>query len=312
MRSEPLLIWLKPGYLGDAVMATPLLDAVSESGQRPFVLAGRLVRELLADRAERLEFLEALELGSPSRLLRQAAALKSQSIETTLLVNRSFRSALCARMAGIKTRIGHATEWRGMLLSRRVPYPPLRFEAECYLDLARAAGLDAMTRLPKLTITPAEAEQGRTLAAGAQIGIQPGARYEAKRVPLQVMAKVASELIESGRRVVLIGGPDEVEQAASLAALTGQDGLVDLVGRTSLRQTMGVLGGLSAVVGSDTGVMHVAAALGTPTVTVFGPNPVSKWGHQYAPHQQVLAHGGVMASVKPSEILQSVERALAR
>lgn len=307
MSSERVLIWLKRTYLGDAVMAAPLLDGMAELVDQPCVLAGPAVSQVLADRSHRVEFLMEMPLGNPLSLLRQARALRKLRLDCALLVNRSFRSALCARAAGIRRRIGHGTEGRGPLLTSSLPYDTSRFEANCYLDLARSAGYDIASEKPRLTVTEAERMEGSLLTGGAKIGVQPGARYDSKRIPAAVLAEVASRLLADGRRLALLGGREEARYGEELTSLIGTEGVTDLIGKTGLRGSMGALAGLEMVIGSDTGMMHLAAGLGTPTVTVFGPNPMSKWGHDYPPHRPIQAPGGQMSRITSAPILEAIE-----
>jgi ADP-heptose:LPS heptosyltransferase len=85
--------------------------------------------------------------------------------------------------------------------------------------------------------------------------------------------------------------------------------VVDLIGRSSIRQTLAVLSTMNAAVGSDTGVMHLAAALGVPTVTAFGPTPAIKWGHHYAPHQVIQAPNQDLSQLDPTVLVQAALRA---
>lgn len=303
MSSERVLIWLKPNYLGDAVMATPLLDAIIQSVERPFLLAGQPVFQVLQDRLDRVQPIEALNLGNPLALIKQARALIELRIDTAILVNRSFRSALCARIAGIPNRIGHDTEGRGFLLTSRLRYDQARYEAECYLDLARAAGFGFESAKPSLQATSEEKGVGKRLLDGAMIGVQPGARYASKRIPLTVMSQVVDGLRSRGLKIALLGGEEEAPQGADLIRSAGEDEIKNFIGSADLREAMGILSNLRLMIGSDTGLMHIAAALGTPTISAYGPNPFSKWAHDYRPHRPIRAPDGKMRLVDAQSIL---------
>jgi heptosyltransferase-2 len=227
-----------------------------------------------------------------------------------VLVNRSFRSALAARLARIPKRIGFATEGRGFLLTHRVEYDPVKFEAECYLDLLAPLGIAGGSTKPRLTLAPAEIKSGSLMLCGANVGVQPGARYPEKQLSAEKMAGVAKMLASEGWKPALLGGPDEAVQAKLFAEQLDFEA-VTLVGKTSIRMTMGVLANLKLMIGSDTGLMHVAAAVGCPTVTVFGPNPASKWGHRYAPHKVVEAPEGDIRRVSAIEVLNAAREVLA-
>lgn len=302
MSSDRLLVWLKPNYLGDAVMATPLLDGLIDLGLRPAVMVGGAVKQVLLDRAEQVDFIDAENLSNPLKLLRQAIQLKALRIGTALLVNRSFRSALAARLAGIPHRIGHATEGRGWLLTESLSYPKDKFEAECYLDLAKAAGLNVPSAKPKLMVTPEEKSDAMKLLGEAIVGVQPGARYASKQIPIAVLSKVVNALQGQGHSVAMFGGKEESVHGEELRRLVGPQ-LVNLIGITSLRQTVGCLSCIRLMIGSDTGVMHLAAGVGCPTVTVFGPNPIEKWGHNYPPHKPLLAPDGQISRIDSQTIL---------
>ena len=311
MRFKRVLVWMKPRYLGDAVMATPMLDVLVRESAEVCVLSGPLVHEVLQDRAPDIRFLDSgPEIGfwGPVRMGRELRALKPDAV---FVLNRSIRSALGAWLGRSPVRVGHATEWRGPLLTHAVPYGLTAPEMECGLDLVRALGLEVEDAAPSLSVTGEERERARQMLGGAVFGLQPGARYEEKRVPTAVSAELLRRWHAEGHLVALLGGPEErwvTEQLVEQAQVP----VVDLVGRTSIREGMAVAANLQVIVGADTGFMHVAAAVGCPTVMVFGPNPVSKWGHHHGPHRPLQAPGGVMEALTADAVLEACSAALNR
>lgn len=300
MREERLLLSLK-AYLGDAVMAAPLLDVLGREYRHVSVLTAPFVEPVLWAPGRNFEYRPLLKDRSPWAVLTHAMQLRKQRFGVSVLLNRSFRAALVARLAGIPRRVGHASEGRTGLLTDAVPFDEEKFEAYCSLDLARALGLDAPDVRPRLAVTNTEIEAGDRLRAGGDVGMQPGARFPEKQLPEPVLEEVARRLQAQGRRLVLLGGKEEREDAERLASRLSAP-VVDLVGRTSLRETLGVLAGLGAMVGADTGVMHLGVGVGCPTVTIFGPTPIKKWGHDYAPHRVLLAPEGKMANITADAI----------
>ncbi|MBX3119448.1 MAG: glycosyltransferase family 9 protein [Fimbriimonadaceae bacterium] len=301
--SEKVFVWLKPQFLGDAVMACPMIDSMIDANIQVVVRASPIVQQVLADRAAKVWFVTGGKISGLGAILKAAKELRAENPDAMLLVNRSFRSALAARFAGVPIRIGHATEGRGFLLTHRIPYDEARFEAECYLDLLEPLGIKRSVSLPSLTVTEEEKESACGLLGGATVGVQPGARYPEKQLPIQTLAEVASALQQKGLQIAMLGGPDEVEDAVKFQSLVGAP-VVDLVGKCSIRQTLAVLSNLRLMIGSDTGLMHLAVAVGCPTVTVFGPNPISKWGHHYGPHYPTAAPEGKPSLVKAGEIVE--------
>ncbi|HEX9710150.1 MAG TPA: lipopolysaccharide heptosyltransferase II, partial [Candidatus Thermoplasmatota archaeon] len=186
-------------------------------------------------------------------------------------------SALTLFMAGIPERWGYATDGRGFLLTRRCPVPAeVRGESEVYYYRAMLAGVglevsaspDSSLRAPT-----AWRERARTLLGeeGPWLGINPGASFgTAKRWIPERYAAVADRLAKRhGLRPVLVGGASERAVADRVSAAMETRAL-DLCGRTTLGELMGVLGELRLLLTNDSGPMHLAAALGTTTVAVFG------------------------------------------
>lgn len=308
MRSERLLISMKD-YIGDAVMTEPMLAAVEQLFARVELNVGSPVEEVLWRPGYPRH---VVRTPRPRRLwdvVEHARVLRSRSYDVVILVNRSFRSALTARLAGIRSRVGHSTEGRRALLTRATPYDLNRFEALSHFDLAMLAGVESAPRSPRLEATEAEKRRGRVLVEGATVGLQPSARWQGKRLPFEVTVEVARELVASGEKVALLGASEEVETIDRLAVELNA-GFVNLGGRTTVRETLGVLTSLRAMVGGDTGLMHLAAATGCPTVTVFGPTCASKWAHDYAPHRVVKAPNGDMTKLQAAEVMEAVREVL--
>jgi len=308
LREQRLFLSLK-AYLGDAVMTAPLVDVLTREYLHVAALTAPFVQPVLWSPNRDLEFLPGRRDRSPWAVVRHAVELRRHRFDVGVLLNRSFRAALVARLAGIPRRVGHASEGRQALLTDPVPFDEEKFEAYCSLDLARALGLNAPDERPRLVLTDVEREVGDSLRRDGAVGLQPGARFPEKQLPADVLLEVAQRLQGQGRRLVLLGGKEEQGDASNLAAKLGAP-VIDLVGRTSIRETLGVLAGLQAMVGADTGVMHLAAGVGCPTVTVFGPTPAKKWGHAYEPHRVLLAPEGQMVNVRAEPILRAVAEVL--
>jgi ADP-heptose:LPS heptosyltransferase len=308
MRSERLLVSMKD-YIGDAVMTEPMIAAVESAFARVVLHAGSPVDQVLWRPNFAREFFCTARPKSAWDVVVHASKMRSKAFDAAILVNRSFRSALTVRLAGIKTRIGHDTECRRALLTGAVPYDRARFEALSQLDLAALAGVEASPRVPCLSTTEEENRRGRQLAEGATIGIQAGARWPGKQLPVHVTIEVARSIIASGEKVALLGAVEEIETVNRVAEALGS-GYINLVERTSVRDTLGILTSLRAMVGGDTGLMHLAAGVGCATVTVFGPTCHSKWAHEYPPHRTIKAPNGDMNLVEAEQVISSLQGVL--
>lgn len=309
MRSEKILIYLKPNFLGDAVMATPVMRVLAQNFETPTVLASPHIQEMLKEDTQGLHMVApGPQRGLPA-VMREARRLRAMKFDTVVLVNRSIRSAIIARLAGIPHRIGHVTEHRSMLLTVRVPFSKARFEAASYGDLVEAMGIPGDFSRPSLTVTRAELSRGHELIEGATVGVQPGASFEAKTMPVGPLAEVVERLYIDGQKVVMIGGDKEIRYADELQKRV-KEPMVNLVGKCSLRESMGVAANLKACIGASTGIMHIAAAVECPTVTVFGPTLSSKWGHNYPPHKSIQIPSGHIEDMNAFAVAEAALSAL--
>ncbi|HTX35733.1 MAG TPA: lipopolysaccharide heptosyltransferase II, partial [Bryobacteraceae bacterium] len=211
-----------------------------------------------------------------------ARRLRVFRFDGAILLQNAFDAALVAWMAEIPERIGYRRDGRGPLLTRAITVPEPgeipRHERFYYLELLRRAGL--LERFPcgPIRLEGAEAARDsglRHLAEmgvhGPAIGISPGAAYgNAKRWLPERFAEAAAGLRPAA--VLLFGAPAERELCETLAAALG--GAVcevrNLAGRTTLGEFIELAAACRLFLTNDSGAMHVASALGVPTVTVFG------------------------------------------
>jgi heptosyltransferase-1 len=325
-----VLILTKHRFMGDTIVAVPLLRAVREifPESRITLLTGSEAATALQNCPYDISLLpndprtKARTPAGSARLsaslIRRMARLFLRSRpDLCLVADRSFRAALAARLCGGRVRAGFDTEGRGCLLTHPVPYDSRRHETECCLDILRAVapelpGEPPYDPTPVLWLTAAERERGAQIlhTAGAngplRIGIQPGASLgDRKQWPPERYAAVARTLADRRANIVLLGyGAAEADAARQMCEALSDIPVVDLTGKTSLRETMGVVSQLSLFIGNDTGVNHIAAALGIPTVALFGPTPARKWGSVGPDHAVIEAPDGDIESI-PVESVRS-------
>ena len=225
----------------------------------------------------------------------QARRLRDEKFDVAVIFPNSFASALTARFAGIPRRFGFSKEGRKIVLTDPVPIPEwksTRHEVYYYLQLVeavenallgsnRAAGFELKTELPISDQRKADARNflsrkgidlSRTIVA-----LGPGSTNSiAKRWPFERFAKLADLLHrEKQANIILLGGPDDVEVAAKIASLTELP-VLDLTAKTSLGDAADILSVCDLMISNDMGLAHLAPAVGTPTLVIFGPtNPVT-------------------------------------
>jgi heptosyltransferase-2 len=272
------LIVRAPNWLGDAVMALPALAAVRGA------FAGRTI--VLAATSGIAPLFEEITPAAPDEVFAierhtEIAALRAARGDAVLLLPNSFRSAWTARRSGVAERWGYNASGRNWLLTRGVRRPRgVVHQTRYYLELVRGLGFDAPDGVPAIEPRPATREQAETLLSGAGIpagativGFAPGAAYgQAKRWPPDRVARVIVSIARRGAGAVLVGAAGDRETGRAIESSLPPDVRVaNLIGRTSLRQLVGVVARCAAFVSNDSGAMHIAAALGVPLTAVFGP-----------------------------------------
>jgi heptosyltransferase-2 len=279
MNASERVVIRMPNWLGDIVMALPALT-MARRGLPSARLALALPAAFAPVAGEILDAApdEVLALDDRQRGGRgEVARLRSGRFDLAILLTNSFGSAWIARRAGIPARWGFRASLRGALLTRAVARPRGRVhQAEYYRALMRALGLPDVAGAPRIVPTERTLARGRAALerAGVDItaplvGIAPGAAYGyAKRWPPVRVADVIRRLAARGVTTVLLGsaGDREAGREIESAART-----VNLIGRTDLRELMGVIAACRAFLSNDSGAMHLAAALGAPVVAIFGP-----------------------------------------
>lgn len=217
----------------------------------------------------------ALGLGARRTMARQLA---ERGYGWALILPNSFKSALVAYWAGIPRRTGYDRELRRVLLTdpRRLDKARLPRTVDRFVALARSdASPPGDVPSPSLEVSPADGDAairslGLERSSSPVLGLCPGAEYgPAKQWPAAHYAELARRHIADGWQVWVFGAPGDAGVAGEIAALAGA-GCVNLAGRTTLGQAVSLLSLVDAVVSNDSGLMHVAAALGRPVVAVYG------------------------------------------
>jgi heptosyltransferase-2 len=273
-------------WVGDAIMTTPALGVIRERFPQAEItlLANPLVSQLFTQHpwADRVITFErnGAHKGVAGRL-RLASHLRAQAFDVAIILPNSFESALIPWLAGIPVRLGKSSDGRSLLLTGRykpVSGTPLVHEVEYYLGLLRHFGITGQAATPFLSVSQEEERTAVELLAANGIGpedfvlgINPGAAFgSAKRWYPERFADVARQLSrQTGARVVVFGGPGEMDIAAEIEQQLGS-ACLNLAGKTSVRGLMALIARCNLFVTNDSGPMHIAAACGVPLVAIFG------------------------------------------
>lgn len=270
-----------PNWLGDTVMAVPAVRALRCHWRASrMILAGPwaslLVGQGLAD------VLVDYPRGWTGRL-RTADSVRALHGDIAVLLPNSVEAALAARYWGTRRIVGFASGGRSWLLTEAVPLPePRRHQVDEYLLLGEYLGVAIQERAPRLSPPDPEGpERGEVRAllreaAGPRgvervkrIGVHVGAAYGAAKLwPLERVIDFCAAVARADQVAVLLGAPSDRPVADEVARATPA---LNLAGRDRPELLTALLAEMDVLVCGDTGVGHLAAALGTPVIALFGP-----------------------------------------
>jgi heptosyltransferase II len=211
---------------------------------------------------------------------RLATELRSRAYATALVLPRTWKSAIAPTLAGIPERVGFVGEARFGLINRwrwGERALPRLIDKNATLALPEGAPLPDEWPVPQLVVPPAEVSrfrQTKGLGQNTAVALAPGSVGSSKRWTYYPQA--ARLLAERGLDVWVIGGPGEKAIAGEIVAAGGPR-VRDLTG-TDLRDGVLAMAAAHLAISNDSGLMHIAAALGTPTMGIFGPTSPYHWG----------------------------------
>ncbi len=329
------VLLLKPCCLGDVLFATPLAAAIRAGyPDAELVWAVDPWARIVPARCPAVDRTLILAPSFPGRL-RQLAR---ERFDLAFCPDRSPLLGLLLALARIPHRVGLDSWDRGFAHTLRVPVPPGPIhEADLYLELARAADLPAVAPIPRIEAAPQDRRETADLALPPPPrvalhpggGINPGMGFPEKRWPAERFARLGV-LLWSRHRIppILLGGPGDEEAVARVRwGLEGaQVPYVDLANRLSLAGLLGLYTRIDLLVGNDTGVLHLAAAVGTAVVALFGPTdprvygPRGRWVRALGgPRGEAFRHGHrpspeearrALAQIAVVDVLTAVEELL--
>ena len=283
---------IQTAFLGDAVLTTGLLDQLAERFGPVDVVATPAAEPLFLTHPAVRRTWRYDKRGTDRGivgLLRLAAQLRSVGYAGAYLPHRSLRTAMLARGAGIPERIGFTGSPGSWSYTRRIPRPPSGPEAERLLSLAEPPpGTPARVSLGLIAEDHEQAVDwlaSRGIAPGF-VALAPGSIWGTKRWPYY--AELAAALDEP---VVIVGGPEDRPLADTLAG--GKDSVHVAAGALSLRASAALLARARVLVTNDSAPLHLATAVGTRVVAVFGPTvPAFGFGPRGA-RDRIVEHAGL-------------------
>jgi heptosyltransferase-2 len=293
-------------WVGDAVMTVPALRALRRVlPHAQITLVIRPGTKGIFSEAEFIDDVLIYDRKGALSVFGQVREWRRRRFDLAVLFQNAFEAALIPFLAGVPLRLGYATESRQALLTHPLPLPEWsssKHEVFYYLYLVTAleqmlfGRSDVCESEPDASLRISESRKAEAAellraygvsAAESVVAICPGSiNSRAKRWPAERFAALADRLIESRRKVLLIGSKDEIDVSEEVVRRMQHQPVV-LTGKTSLDQITAVLDRADLIVTNDTGPAHIGAALGRPTIVIFGPtNPLTT--RPFAPEAEVL------------------------
>ena len=279
-------------FIGDVVLTTPVIRSVREACPAAWIAyMGEKQAVSLLGQDPSLNEIIGFDFGRPTIIEqpRVACALRRRKFDLAIDLFGNPRSALLTYLSGARVRVGPDRPGRGRFYTIRVrddgkPKTAVAFHNQ-YLE---AAGIPVVAHRPTLSITADEEREARIYLrwVGSTdrpvetppllVGIHPGATWPAKRWLPERFAELADRMTATlGARVVLTAGPQD--DATTNAVLEHSFANITVLRGLPLRQLAAILRQCAVYVTNDNGTMHIAAAVGTPTIGIFGPGEEEIW-----------------------------------
>ncbi len=297
----PKILIVQIAGIGDLVLATPAIDALREAfpSARIDLLTSPRSTDLLAS-LKTIDIIYSFDIEKfrnplSIRVLSALAVFKAQILPLrrnkydAIISMNNVSSTRGGLTIGLLFQAISAKLWVGRNTNNRAPYFDLALiesssdpvpEALTKLNLVAKLGASPAPRAAQLPISSDDrTKASELLKDGAEwVAIIPGANYEAKAWPEDGFSGVSSAVLKRGLSVVLLGGPGDAQRALSVEnSVTSKGKILNLVGKLSLVETAAVLQQTVLTVTNDTGPMHIAAAVGSPLVVIYGPSNSTRY-----------------------------------
>ena len=282
--SSPRILVIRPDRIGDVVLSVPVLEALRN--RWPEAYLAMMVRPYTRDILIGNPWIDEIIIDDPDHahrgptgFLKQIRKLRTRTFDTALMLLPTMRIAWMLFLASIPRRIGVGhTIYQTLTFTRSVSrnqYIPLRHETDYCLDMAEAIGVPVKTNRTSIFIMDDERACARSIlnfeTDRPRIGIHPGNGHSAPNWSPERYGDLAYQLQKQYKaQIVVTGDANEKTLAKRIQARTSE-AVVSMAGQLSLRQLIAVINELDVLVSSSTGPMHLAGALGVPTVSLFCP-----------------------------------------
>ena len=283
------ILIIKLRYIGDVLLATLTVRAIKAARPdvRVTMMVNRGTEDVLSGNPD-IDEIVILDKSSLAAQVRLIAGLRRRRFDTVIDLTDGDRAAFLSWISGAPVRIGFNDEhrWRGRFYTQVVQSARgVQHRIDRDLEALKPMSIQAGSKDPQLWLTPEEANSADELLdqLGVQrsqsiVILQPGARYWFKAWPPERFAELADRLTSQYGCQVLIGGSRQEGDLAQQIRQMAKSRPIIMAGRTTIKQFAAIAKKSALFVGNDSGAMHIASAVGTPVVALFGPSSPVEWG----------------------------------
>jgi heptosyltransferase-2 len=318
-------------YLGDLMFAMPFFKELRKNfpAARIDLVINSSFHSIMEGNSNFDDIYAYNKKWSNKQSLKFARELGRNSYDLGINIHGSWRTALLLKLINPSFTIGYGGQGRGLFLNRELKQPENQHMVNVYLDFLRKMDLNVETGLPYLEVTDkAKNEINKKLenwgigTKAKLIALNTAGTWPTKRWSIEGFARLGDMLNRKYGKVIMVGSPSDLPRVEEIVKRMETESII-ATGKTSLKELASLLARCNLVISNDSGPVHVAAAVGTPTITIFGPsddvkyrplgekNQIVKTTIDCRPcgkHECPLGHHRCMNEIQADEIVNMIEK----
>jgi len=303
--------------IGDVILSIPVLEAIKSSYPKSHITM--MLSPYTKDILNNNPYLDDVIIDDGRDIhrgirgfFRLMKKTRKEKFDVGVLLRPTFRLAILLFLSGIRYRIGTGYRFYQIFFNRKIYQhrkKNLKHESDYNMDMLKPLGIKSQRILPKIYLSAGEGnfadqvfEYCKRGKENIIVAIHPGSGNSSLNLPIKRFARAADKLIENVKAQVIITGTEQEKELANLMESYMRNKPINLVGKMNLGQLASLLKKVDVLISNSTGPMHLADALGTPTVAIFCPifaaGPI-RWGPCGEGHEVILPPVPICFKCKP-------------
>ena len=313
------ILIIKNNFIGDTVLTVPFLRNLRYC--YPASIINILTNQSSGEFLKYCPYINKLSIvlnneEGLKNYLNHYKLIKKENYDGVFILKRSFSAALVSFLAGINYRIGFNTDNRGLLLTHKVSYDSYKHEVECFLDILKAVNIPIKDSYLEAWSSENEKQNvdnllnSYTVTAQKKVIVSASSTNSHKVWPLSNFEKVIEKLTnEYNCQIFFIGLNNDAEIYNNLTNKLSdklKHPLINLIGKTNVIESVELIKRMNLVIGVDSGIIHLAASVNVPTISIIGPMNDVKW----APYNQCSTTITANISCRPCNLHKECSKGL--